>query len=764
MKNRSERKSWYWKFLISYLLVLTIPMVMFWGFLKGNVLHGMEEQLISYQASTTMHLQILMDNNFQQLTAIHTELSLKDSLNKSADIQNVSDIQDIIQELKNGKIANVWLYDIILHYAGDEYVYTGSTTCTVDRFFNLIAVYEDAADSDRLLQMMEGSEKSGILPMQTVRYYGRNKSLITICIPLYSRSDRRNASVTYLIDADALSDIILANASEADASYLIFDEQGELIGAFGEPSVSPDLYQAWLLEEGWENQQNIFFRRILMNGERWMVSRVMSGDTGYTYISVASMSGIDGVVRHQQILLLWLSAAASLLGLLLIFVNMRRNYNPIRSLTRYATSFVTNLPQNSDELETIQSSIVQLSNHYTTLQENARISFQNHFLQMLIYGNYSSLAQMDRLGKFGEIHFDRKYFQVFLMVFAKKISPETDVWSIERIWREETDGYLLQNSNMLNSLVYVANFDEDGSARLAADIRQLYDRLVRAVPGNSLVIAAGEAYTEIEKVPQSYDEAVVAADYRFVQGKECIILHQDLIFGAFSFEDYPQQLFERLRYALRKGETENIYSVLNATIGHLKSGKLPLFYVRSLAYELVNILLDTLVHLGNMEFSNDFLRTYSSFLSDFNTIDDLADVLKELCMNICVYIVQSILKEKQDKLFRIKYDIEKNYADADFSVKALAEAHGMSAAGLSQYFKIQTGMTVLDYLTEQRMLQAKQLLLEGCLTLNEIAERIGYLNTSSFIRRFKLLYGLTPRQYAALHGREESSDDPAAPS
>ena len=126
-------------------------------------------------------------------------------------------------------------------------------------------------------------------------------------------------------------------------------------------------------------------------------------------------------------------------------------------------------------------------------------------------------------------------------------------------------------------------------------------------------------------------------------------------------------------------------------------------------------------------------------------------------MNICLYIVEGILQEKDEKLYKIKYEIETGYADVNFSIQALAERQGMTSAALSQYFKAQTGMTAMEYLTEKRMQKAKELLREGNLTLNEITERIGYINTSSFIRRFKGLYGLTPRQYMASHPTEQQN-------
>lgn len=47
------------------------------------------------------------------------------------------------------------------------------------------------------------------------------------------------------------------------------------------------------------------------------------------------------------------------------------------------------------------------------------------------------------------------------------------------------------------------------------------------------------------------------------------------------------------------------------------------------------------------------------------------------------------------------------------------------------------------------MAMAEQLLLseDPVYTVNEIVEKIGYNNTSSFIRKFKSIYGVTPGQY-----------------
>ncbi|WP_458785134.1 helix-turn-helix domain-containing protein [Vallitalea sediminicola] len=52
-----------------------------------------------------------------------------------------------------------------------------------------------------------------------------------------------------------------------------------------------------------------------------------------------------------------------------------------------------------------------------------------------------------------------------------------------------------------------------------------------------------------------------------------------------------------------------------------------------------------------------------------------------------------------------------------------------------------------DYTTSLKIEKAKDLLVSTKMTINQIAEEVGYNNVTSFIRRFKQLIGTTPGRY-----------------
>lgn len=70
----------------------------------------------------------------------------------------------------------------------------------------------------------------------------------------------------------------------------------------------------------------------------------------------------------------------------------------------------------------------------------------------------------------------------------------------------------------------------------------------------------------------------------------------------------------------------------------------------------------------------------------------------------------------------------------------------LSERQIREGFKLQYNTTVYELIHEKRMLHARQLLLDSGLTVDEVAEAVGYSNSSNFIQAFKRKFGTTPKQ------------------
>lgn len=80
----------------------------------------------------------------------------------------------------------------------------------------------------------------------------------------------------------------------------------------------------------------------------------------------------------------------------------------------------------------------------------------------------------------------------------------------------------------------------------------------------------------------------------------------------------------------------------------------------------------------------------------------------------------------------------------NWTLDMLATHVGTSRSGLSERFNKAIGMGPISYLTQWRMIKAKELLERSDLAMAEIAEQCGYTSVPAFTRRFSACYGTSP--------------------
>ena len=101
---------------------------------------------------------------------------------------------------------------------------------------------------------------------------------------------------------------------------------------------------------------------------------------------------------------------------------------------------------------------------------------------------------------------------------------------------------------------------------------------------------------------------------------------------------------------------------------------------------------------------------------------------------------------QRDVVKEVELYIQKNISES-LTVEQLAKIVYLSPDHLTRLFKKQHNQTLIDYITEQRMMLAKKLLEQGQLSITMISAKVGYNNYSYFTKMFKKYYGMTPREY-----------------
>lgn len=95
---------------------------------------------------------------------------------------------------------------------------------------------------------------------------------------------------------------------------------------------------------------------------------------------------------------------------------------------------------------------------------------------------------------------------------------------------------------------------------------------------------------------------------------------------------------------------------------------------------------------------------------------------------------------------RVKEIIAKRYSER-LSVNSLAQEAYLTPTYLCVLFKQQTGRTINEYITLERVRRAKELLTDPSILLYDVCFMVGYLSPSYFSKLFKKYTGLTPSEY-----------------
>ncbi|MBB6669321.1 helix-turn-helix domain-containing protein [Cohnella nanjingensis] len=83
----------------------------------------------------------------------------------------------------------------------------------------------------------------------------------------------------------------------------------------------------------------------------------------------------------------------------------------------------------------------------------------------------------------------------------------------------------------------------------------------------------------------------------------------------------------------------------------------------------------------------------------------------------------------------------------EITLEQLSEVSGLNPHYLSQCFKKETGMSVMNYIQSERIEEAKRQLDQSKDSISQIGDRLTFYDQSHFVKAFKKHTGLTPRQY-----------------
>lgn len=143
-------------------------------------------------------------------------------------------------------------------------------------------------------------------------------------------------------------------------------------------------------------------------------------------------------------------------------------------------------------------------------------------------------------------------------------------------------------------------------------------------------------------------------------------------------------------------------------------------------------------------------KDYLPFIIGISSLEELREWFVENMAKAARNVTSKKHEYSNSAIEKAKEYIRKNYK-RDISLEDVSREVDMSSYYFSKLFKEVTGSNFIEYLTNLRIDQAKELLQEGRLSMKEIGGEIGYSDPNYFSRIFKKYVGITPTVFREGH-------------
>ena len=103
-------------------------------------------------------------------------------------------------------------------------------------------------------------------------------------------------------------------------------------------------------------------------------------------------------------------------------------------------------------------------------------------------------------------------------------------------------------------------------------------------------------------------------------------------------------------------------------------------------------------------------------------------------------------RHPDEGIIEVQQWMQSHYSQ-NFNLRALAELANMSVRNFTRRFKAAVGKSALAYGADLKMQMAREMLKETNLSHQDIADRVGYKDSTYFTKQFKLKNKITPGEY-----------------
>ncbi len=753
MRKILPKNMLFFRYLGTYILLFSIPLLLVIAILNRWFYVPMENQEILTKHQKLSNIRNMLDIQFNQLYKTAYEIGRNPSLYPFAFENDPYQAKTVIDILNTYNTANDFFDETFLYFYDDSYIYTSATSSKLSLYFKHVLAYENYS-SDDIQALLNNTFERTIIPSQTV--YPRSqipKNALTMLFPVsHSPGGPYFAVIGFIIYEKTLTEYMYETGETASYT-LIYDDSGKLIFAPYEKELTTDIIskienELVEMSEG----ENV---SIDINGETFF--SVKESSLGFSYYNFSPKAVILKNVNTTKTTLMIIFVSLSILGAVMIIIALRKQYVPLHHLQKFAKHVYSSHKLDGDiddidDIVTAMDYLNQKNNLLTNRLESYSSVIKDYMASRLLNGFVKTKADFDAIAS--ECGYSPCLEKFCCGVIGlPEYSNDVNVMDTLSQYIDTLDlnqHTCIPKYDLISGRIILILNSNESTRSIYAFFEQMHHE-IKSQFNIDTTLGVGNIYTSLSYIKKSYQEAYTALEQSFLKGKNELLFFRKMSTNISQIISYTIEQTDLIKKAILKNDLFLLESLLDGFTETIQESSAPLFIVKGISFYL-------LIQVSNAWDTKE--NTKIPDITAYNNLFSLSETetLGQLTENIMKFYtdMSSIGQEKSDKgisdplLGRIIAFIKQNYNQYDFSIQIIADHFEMSSPHICQYFHVRFGSTILAYITDLRIEASLPLLTNTELSLDEIAQKVGYLNSASFVRRFKKTMGITPSNFKKL--------------
>lgn len=508
-----------------------------------------------------------------------------------------------------------------------------------------------------------------------------------------------------------------------------------------------------------------------VNGKKITVSYVSSEVNNWKYVSMVPSSVFLEKAQYIRNLTLLSLAACLIGGVIIAYFFAKRNVHPVHELIELLSKKgKIAFEESKNEYEFIKGVVAHTFEEKEEINrklEKQHAAMRLNFMKRLLNGRLERNYPLDEALTSYNITFHSDRFAVILFyiedyshLFTDSSTRDTEEKLkfvhliikniVEELANQQHCGYMEEVDSMLACLV---NFKGDDDAQSRDAVTFILNEAKRYVQDRFHILftaSVSRIHSGIDGIAAAYQEAMEAMEYKIVTGSSHMIHYEDIAAPQREHKFYyPAELEQQLINFIKAGQLDQARSALQDIFDrNMSGGPVSIDLAKCLMFTMIGTMLKTLDDIPHSEEAFMNKNQPVSRLFACESIPEMKVVIMDILQHLCQYLEQNKRSHNTGLRDQVLAYISRHFDDVNLNISAIAEEFDVHPSYLSQFFKEQTGSSMLDTINKTRINQAKLLLREGA-SIGDVALKTGFYNSNAFIRVFKKYEGVTPGQYKA---------------